>query len=311
MITDYPHDSGRSPFFSVVIPTYNRAEKLKETLSSVLVQTFSDFEVLVMDDGSTDNTESVVNGFSDSRVKYEWASNSGGPATPRNRGIIAASAPWVCFLDADDIWYPTKLAEVAEAIDQQPEVDAFCHNEMLYTKKDDSKSLISYGPYEGDFYQVLLFRGNRLSTSAMTVRREFIEEHKIRFNQSSDYVIVEDFDFWLHLAHYGAHFSFISKPLGEYVIEDDNISHAVKKARYNERILLKDHIYKIQQFEPDRDKLWKQVRFRFEFDKSRELMVNSDLLRGAGQLVSSIFRHPLQTIWLLGYKLRDKWNRAG
>src|SRR5882672_1834830 len=104
------------PCFSIVIPTYNRAAKLKLTLDSVIAQTFTDFEVLVMDDGSSDNTREMVESFRDSRIRYQWAPNSGGPATPRNRGIDAAVADWICFLDADDRWYPDKLRRVAQVI---------------------------------------------------------------------------------------------------------------------------------------------------------------------------------------------------
>ena len=104
------------PFFSVVVPTYNAGIKLKDTIESVLNQTFDDFELLIMDDGSIDDTKTLVESFSDSRIKYEWKPNSGGPATPRNRGLIASSAPWVSFLDADDIWHPRKLEIVNTSI---------------------------------------------------------------------------------------------------------------------------------------------------------------------------------------------------
>ena len=119
------------PHFSNVIPTFNRVNKLKSTIESVLNQTFDDFELLIMDDGSVDGTEKMVNKFGDSRIKYEWAINSGGPATPRNRGIEKAAAPWISFLDADDIWYPNRLFEVAEAIRFNQSYEVFFHNEVL------------------------------------------------------------------------------------------------------------------------------------------------------------------------------------
>jgi len=86
------------PVFSVVVPTYNRAEKVCRAIKSVLNQSFSDFEILVMDDGSTDNTCEVVKELADPRITYEWAKNFGGPAAPRNRGINLAKGKYIAFL---------------------------------------------------------------------------------------------------------------------------------------------------------------------------------------------------------------------
>src|ERR1700759_5123285 len=98
-------DADRPPTFSVVIPTYNRAQKLFRALHSLNEQTFLDFEVLVCDDGSTDETRSVVEAFVPAirfrALRYFYAPNWGGPARPRNTGLAKATADWVCFLDSD------------------------------------------------------------------------------------------------------------------------------------------------------------------------------------------------------------------
>ena len=247
------------PFFSIVIPTYNRANKLKETLDSVVAQSFTDFEVLVMDDGSTDDTRAVVESFRDAHIRYEWAPNSGGPATPRNRGIDAAIADWVCFLDADDLWYPDKLRRVHEAIVQNPDCDLICHNEIMSVLATNSESLLNYGPYEPDFYRLMLTLGNRLSTSATAVKRSFLNQHDLRFNQSPDYVIVEDYDLWLRIAYCGGVFHFMAEPLGEYVIDDDNISSNLPRIRHNQLVVLRDHVFGLQRFESDKDQLWRDI----------------------------------------------------
>jgi glycosyltransferase involved in cell wall biosynthesis len=106
---------GKSPVVSVVIPTYNRAHILGRSLGSVLAQTFQDFEVIVVDDGSTDNSEEIVRSFSDARVRYlRHESNKGGSAA-RNTGIRAAKGQYVAFQDSDDEWLPEKLAIQLEA----------------------------------------------------------------------------------------------------------------------------------------------------------------------------------------------------
>src|SRR4030043_1639450 len=97
------------PFFTVVIPTYNRSAFLKEALQSVLDQTFQDFEVLVIDDHSTDNTKEVVESFYDDRITYILNDRARGGAGTRNAGIFRARGEWVAFLDDDDIWLPKRL----------------------------------------------------------------------------------------------------------------------------------------------------------------------------------------------------------
>jgi glycosyltransferase involved in cell wall biosynthesis len=247
------------PFFSVVIPTYNRAGKLKNTLDSVVAQSFTNFEVLVMDDGSTDDTREVVESFQDARIRYEWAPNSGGPATPRNRGIDVAKADWISFLDADDLWYQDKLQRVRKVITQNSDCDLICHNEIMTVLATQRKSLLRYGPYEPDFYRLMLTLGNRVSTSATTVRRSFLNQHGLRFNQSLDYVIVEDYDLWLRIAFYGGVFHFISEPLGKYIIDEDNISSNLPLIRHNQLVVLRDHVYNLQQFEQNKSRLWRYI----------------------------------------------------
>ena len=276
------------PFFSVVIPTYNRAARLRLTLDSVIAQTFQEFEVLVMDDGSTDNTRAVVESFNDLRIRYEWADNSGGPATPRNRGIDASRGDWICFLDADDIWYPEKLTIVAGAIGDHPDSDVVCNNEFLSLAKHGKKSLLKYGPFEDNFYQAMLIHGNRLSTSATTVRRSFLVEHSLRFNQSQDYVIVEDYDLWLRIAFCGGRFHFINAPLGEYIIDDGNISSNVTKAQNNHKTLLRDHVFGLQTFQPDKDRLWRKLYAQLLISNSKNLILQNKLYAGVRVLMLAL-----------------------
>ncbi len=261
-----------SPFFSVVIPTFNRAERLRSTLKSVLDQTFPDFEVLVMDDGSTDHTRAAVETLSDERVRYSWAENSGGPATPRNRGIDEAGAQWICFLDADDSWYPQKLEETRKAIESDPSCDAICNDEYVVFSREGRRARLSHGPYEPDFYRAMLESGNRCSTSAMSVRKAFLDKHDLRFNTAADYVIVEDYDLWLRMAMAGARFRFSGHVLGEYLIEEDNISLDTEKSLHNLEVLLRDHVFRIQAFEADKDLLWRRVSVRLSVARARRLL---------------------------------------
>lgn len=248
------------PRFSVVIPTYNRSAALRRTVESVLQQTYVDFEIIIVDDGSMDDTKSVVQALGDSRIRYFWIPNSGGPATPRNKGIDEAIAEWICFLDSDDLWYPAKLEMVDQAIVKNPGVDAVSNDEFLHFTVSGKKMLLRYGPFTQDFYRDMLLDGNRCSTSAMTVRKDFLVRFGLRFNTSSDYVIVEDYDMWLRMALHGAKFLFIDIPLGEYLIEKENISGNVARHRKNRMQLLYDHVFLIQNFDDNREFLWRSIR---------------------------------------------------
>ena len=97
------------PKVSVIIPTYNRASLLQEAIDSVLNQTYTNWEVIIVDDASEDNTEKVVKAISDSRVHYIRHSQNKGGADARNTGIDNSQGDYVAFLDSDDIWEPTKL----------------------------------------------------------------------------------------------------------------------------------------------------------------------------------------------------------
>src|SRR5688572_23500515 len=94
---------------SVVIPAYNRAARIADSIKSVLAQTFQDFEIIVVDDGSTDGTAEAASTFGDPRIRVVRHSLNRGGSAARNSGIQSAAAPYVAFLDSDDEWYPIKL----------------------------------------------------------------------------------------------------------------------------------------------------------------------------------------------------------
>lgn len=112
------------PFFTVVIPLFNKENFIDNTLKSVLNQSFSDFEVLIINDGSTDNSEQIVLAFNDARVHYFVQENSGVSAA-RNFGIEKAQSDYITFIDADDFWYSNFLQEMFECIARFPDLKVF------------------------------------------------------------------------------------------------------------------------------------------------------------------------------------------
>lgn len=298
------------PFFSVIVPTFNRAEKLKHTILSVLDQTFEDFELLVMDDGSRDNTQEIVLSFGDSRIRYEWTENSGGPAAPRNRGIDMAQAEWVCFLDADDIWYPMRLKTVHNCIQKNPGVEIFCNNEIFRDLSTGKTHLLKYGPYENDFYRKMLVYGNRVSTSTVTVLKSFLNQHNLRFNESKEYVALEDYDLWLHIALYGGRFYFVAKSLGEYIIDNDNISLDLESVKKNRDVLLRNHVFEIQTFEPNKQRLWRVIQSRLALAEAKTMLLNGNFLVAVGKMITALLRSPRTTISYFIFKIVRYGNSA-
>jgi glycosyltransferase involved in cell wall biosynthesis len=223
------------PTFSVVIPTYNRADKLQRALASLARQSCADFEVLVCDDGSTDHTAAVVaswQGWMD--IRHFWESNSGGPARPRNLGIQAARGEWVCFLDADDWWYPHKLAQILPLIQVNDIVYHACdvytpHGKQLRTKKSRQLTVPAFVD--------LMIGSNALITSSVCVRRQLLASCG-GFDEDRALIAVEDYDLWLRLAAVTERFHFLREPLGAYWMDGDGISGFSERYIGQEQVLI-------------------------------------------------------------------------
>ena len=113
------------PLVTVIIPTYNRAKTIERSINSVLSQSYSNLELIVVDDGSSDNTKSVVENIDDSRVRYIWQNNSGACAA-RNNGINNARGEYIAFNDSDDTWKPNKLEKQLEVVTKTGADVVFC-----------------------------------------------------------------------------------------------------------------------------------------------------------------------------------------
>jgi glycosyltransferase involved in cell wall biosynthesis len=185
-------DNHANPFFSIVIPTYNRANFIADTLRSVLAQTFAALEILVVDDGSKDNTADVVARFSDARLRYLVKEN-GERGAARNYGFARAKGEYVLFLDSDDLFHPTHLATLHAKIQQlgQPNFVATKYNfDRGGALADSDLAGVAEGWYGLDFF----VRGNALACN-ICVRRE--NPGLKLFEEDRRYAAVEDWMFML------------------------------------------------------------------------------------------------------------------
>jgi len=214
------------PIISVIIPTYNHAAFLHEALESLCRQTFSNWEAIVVNNYSKDNTEEVVASFMDSRIRLENYHNNGIIAASRNQGIKMAQGDYIAFLDSDDAWYPLKLERCLAAL-RDAAAEAVCHAERWVGDNGYCRD-VEYGPERRASYKSLLFDGNCISTSAVMVCREPLSKAG-GFGESEEIVTAEDYDLWLRLAKAGARFIFLPEVLGEYRIHPGGNSQAVTK----------------------------------------------------------------------------------
>jgi glycosyltransferase involved in cell wall biosynthesis len=186
------------PKISIIIPAYNRAHLIPRALESVFKQTFRDYEVIVVDDASVDNTAEVMNSFSH-QVKYVRQTQRSGSAGARNRGILEAKGEYIAFLDSDDFWIPEKLAEQAKILDAHKNVG------IVYSKMaiiDEKGELCGTKPAQvsGKNYQELLQIWGDLPTSTVLTRRECFDKAGM-FDTSL--ITMQDIDMWLRIArHY-------------------------------------------------------------------------------------------------------------
>lgn len=222
--------SGAGPFFSIVIPAFNSEKYIERTLNSVFDQTYTLYEVIVCDDGSSDNTVAVIravfDGFADKSTLLIVNAHEG-PGAARNRGIEAAKYEWISFLDADDSWLPHKLRRVAEFITENPEVNLICHNEIYAYEGGESFPDYSalYNKKISPFLSI--YRQNPLSTSAVVVRKELL----IRAGMF-DVTLpsAQDLDMWLRISMLPEmKLEFITEALGFYLPTVGNISSNVER----------------------------------------------------------------------------------
>jgi glycosyltransferase involved in cell wall biosynthesis len=167
--------TSRMPTVSVVIPTYNSATFLRAAIQSVLAQTYSDFEVIVVDDSSIDNTESVVHSFGN-RVCYVRQENKGAGAT-RNHGIKRSRGKYVAFLDADDLWLPGKLAAQTPLLDRDLEIGLVYSDWTVVPEQGEAEpSYLRNRPAASGYVFDELVQCGFILTSGTVVRRSCLDD---------------------------------------------------------------------------------------------------------------------------------------
>lgn len=207
---------------SVIIPTYNRAKLIEKSIESVLLQTYDNLEVLVIDDCSTDNTREVVSSIDDKRVKYIKLNTNVGPAGARNEGILRANGKYIAFQDSDDLWHEDKLELEMKEMQSDMECQlVFCRylskgKEEVIVPAEESFNVDAYS--DGMFE--ILIGSNRIGTPTILVKKSVLEQVG-GFNETL--VTWEDWELALRIASVGK-IKYVNKVLMDVYPSEDGVN---------------------------------------------------------------------------------------
>ena len=241
-----------SPAVSIVVPTFNHAQFLHQALASVVAQTFQNWEAIIVNNFSTDDTIKIVESFGEKRFRLINFRNDGVIAASRNEGIRQSNGSVIAFLDSDDLWYPNKLEHCMPAFDAH--ADVVCHGENWISNNMHPRQIL-YGPQKNAQYARLLYRGNCVSTSATLVRKDLLIEVR-GFSTELEYITAEDYDLWLKLAHRKSRFAFIPEILGEFRQHQLGASSSVERHLRSELAVITSH------HKTNRTSIGNAIRFR-------------------------------------------------
>ena len=208
---------------SVCIPTYNRSEFLKEAIQSVLQQSYEHFEIIIVDDGSKDNTAEVVSSFKDDRIKYFRNNENMGRPVTRNRAVKEAQNEYILWLDDDDLLENTIVEEYINILHRDPSIDIiYCNLQLFDTKTGEKLSLIEAKDWSYSAKGLLesLVNGSGITNPGVLIRKSLIEEAGY---YDEVFVRAQDFEFWSRIATKARLFK-LNKVLVNYRKHTGNIS---------------------------------------------------------------------------------------
>lgn len=211
---------------SVIVPVYNGAETISKTLESVLAQTYKDIEIIVVNDGSTDDTLSVISAFEKDRVRVFSQKNSGAPAA-RNYGLAQAKGDYISFIDADDLWSKDKVESQVAVLDHSdPKVGVVYSWTALIDSKDTVFSYLPKKACIGDVYKRILTTNFLISGSNAMIRKVCIDQVG---GMDTSLKYTDDWDFFIRLASV-CHFSVVPKYQIYYRQSNTSITAQVSKS---------------------------------------------------------------------------------
>ncbi len=208
------------PLVSIILPTYNRALQLKKAIDSVFMQSYENWELLIIDNFSEDNSLDVINTFDQSKVSVLQIKNNGIIGKSRNVGITNAKGKYIAFLDSDDLWESCKLEKTIEILIRE-KVDFIYHNCLI--KKKNSSKPSRCRKLNNNAYDDLILNGNTIVTSSVVLSKNIFKN--LKFSEENNFIGWEDYDLWIKIAMKNYKFRFIPEILGSYNVGNDNFDN--------------------------------------------------------------------------------------
>lgn len=273
------------PKVSVIIPTYNTAQYITEAIDSVLNQTYEHYEIIVIDDGSTDNTKEALKDYKN-KIKYIYKHN-GGPASARNAGIKNSIGENIAFLDADDLWLPQKLEKQVEYFKTHPDVGLTFSAYLAFDEnKSEKRPNIKEKIISKDAF-INLWWDNFLGTLTVMVRKACFDKVGI-FDESKDIEGSEDSEMWLRIAR-NYRMGYINEPLARYRIRTGGHNRCnVDRAYRAKEVVLKRYWSDVKERGNYSKKKINQRLSRHYFCYGMKYFTKGDLKRARHQLGKAI-----------------------
>lgn len=231
---------------SIIMPVYNRGNLIKESINSVLSQEHENIELIIVDDGSTDDTEKIIKNYKKDEIIFLKNKHTGLPSVGRNFGLKKAKGKYIAFLDSDDIWEKNILKEELEIFKKFNEAALVCADAVYYDGRFDLTRMIKYKK-SGFIKKKDIYEGNKILLNTALIKREVLEEIG-SFNENVNLKAIEDYDLWVRLIKkYKIYY--LNKVLAKYRVHPGNITGHVYKNIYREYYYLNNYMrnkYKIK-----------------------------------------------------------------
>jgi glycosyltransferase involved in cell wall biosynthesis len=270
-----------APAVSVILPAYNCEKHIGKAIDSLLQQTFTDFELIIINDGSNDNTESIIHSYQDKRIVYLKNPENKGLIYSLNTAIELAHGKYIARMDADDICKPERLMEQKKALDENENITAVATTIEFISDKDettgdwelDRKTITSHQikkqmPYE-----------NCIAHPTVMMRAEIAKELKYKPYQKN----IEDYDLWLRMLSRGYVIAKINEPLLLYRVHDSSVTN----------LYLKKSNFFFKHFNMKRKFLAKEIFLSGRINGFILIVIVSatlDIIKGFGKAIKNLFR---------------------